>query len=350
MLNPKALKCLLSFSIPASVALSFYFDGLMSFFPMIYAFGFIPILEVILRTDPSNLNKLERETAEEDKLFDWLLYLTVPIQYIILIWFILLLGQEKPWSTEFFARILSFGLLCGVLGINVAHELGHRRNKSEQLLAKLLLFTSLYAHFFIEHNQGHHKHVATEEDPATARRNEWLYFFWIRSIIFSFISAWKIEIKNLKSKGLSFFSLKNEMLVFMMIQFSMVALVFIFSSWQVGVGFVMAAGFGALLLETVNYIEHYGLLRQKVSNNRYEDVRPMHSWNSNHLVGRVMLFELTRHSDHHANPHKKYQILENHNENPQLPGGYPGMMLLSLIPPLFFWIMNPRLKRGLPSD
>ena len=160
----------------------------------------------------------------------------------------------------------------------------------------------------------------------------------------------EIEIKNLKSKGLSFFSLKNEMLVFMMIQFSMVALVFIFSSWQVGVGFVMAAGFGALLLETVNYIEHYGLLRQKVSNNRYEDVRPMHSWNSNHLVGRVMLFELTRHSDHHANPHKKYQILENHNENPQLPGGYPGMMLLSLIPPLFFWIMNPRLKRGLPSD
>ncbi len=344
------LKYLLSFSIPASVAFSFTQEGWLSFFPLLYAFAFIPALEVVLRTDARNMDKLERETAAKDKTFDWLLYLTVPLQYIFLFWFVYILSQENLWSTEFFGRILSFGLLCGVLGINVAHELGHRSNKFEQNLSKLLLFTSLYSHFFIEHNQGHHKNVATDEDPATARYNEWLYIFWFRSMIFSYLSAWEIQIKNLKHRRLSFFCLKNEMLFFMLIQLGFILLIFIFLSWEIALGFVLAGIFGGILLETVNYIEHYGLKREKVSENRYEDVRPKHSWNSNHLVGRVMLFELTRHSDHHANPHKKYQILENHKENPQLPGGYPGMMLLSMFPPLFFWIMNPILKKELPSN
>lgn len=346
----RSLKYLLSFSIPGAVAFSFFQEGWLSFFPLFYAFGFIPLMEVILSTDAKNMSDLERETASKDRVYDWLLYLTVPLQYIFLVWFIVLLSQENPWSTEFFGRIFSFGLLCGVLGINVAHELGHRAKKLEQNLAKLLLFTSLYGHFFIEHNQGHHKNVATEKDPASARYNEWLYLFWFRTIIFSFISAWKIEIQNLKQKKKSFFSLQNEMLIFMLIQLGFVLLVLVFTGISCALGFVLAGGFGAILLETVNYIEHYGLRRSKTSELRYENVRPKHSWNSNHLVGRVMLFELTRHSDHHANPHKKYQVLENHDENPQLPGGYPGMMLLSLLPPLFFLVMNPLLRKDLPAN
>lgn len=346
----RTLKYLLSFSIPAVVVFSFFQEGWLSFFPLVYAFGIIPTLEIILRTDARNMSELEKETALNDKTFDWLLYLTVPLQYIFLIWFVILLGREVPWSTEFFGRIFSFGLICGVLGINVAHELGHRTKKYERNLAKLLLFTSLYAHFYIEHNQGHHKNVATDKDPATARYNEWLYLFWFRSMVLSFFSAWKIEMENLKHKKASFLSFKNEMLGLMLIQAAFVLVVFGFAGVEIALGFVLAGLFGGILLETVNYIEHYGLKRKKVSENRYEDVRPKHSWNSNHLVGRIMLFELTRHSDHHANPHKKYQVLENHDENPQLPGGYPGMMLLSMIPPLWFWIMNPRLKKELPSN
>lgn len=346
----RTLKYLVSFSIPAVVGFSFFQEGWLSFFPLIYAFGIIPSLEIILGTDASNMTDLEKETAAKDKTFDWLLYLTVPLQYIFLVWFIVIIGNETIWSTEFFGRLFSFGLLCGVLGINVAHELGHRTKKFEQNLSKLLLITSLYAHFFIEHNQGHHKNVATDKDPATARYNEWLFSFWFRSMFFSFLSAWKIQNENLKQKKTSFFSFKNEMLWLMVIQAGLVALIYFLAGGEVATGFVLAGLFGGILLETVNYIEHYGLRRNMVSDNRYEDVRPKHSWNSNHLVGRIMLFELTRHSDHHANPHKNYQILENHEENPQLPGGYPGMMLLSLFPPLWFLVMNPKLKKKLPPN
>ena len=100
-----------------------------------------------------------------------------------------------------------------------------------------------------------------------------------------------------------------------------------------------------LFLETINYVEHYGLLRKKELSGRYERVKPHHSWNSNHVFGRLMMFNLSRHSDHHYKAHKKYQVLNHHDAAPQLPTGYPGMMILSLIPPLWFHIMNPKLDQ-----
>jgi len=251
---------------------------------------------------------------------------------------------------DIIGKTFVMGQLCGVLGINVGHELGHRVARFEQTLAKMLLLTSLYMHFFIEHNKGHHKRVATPEDPSSARYGEMLYVFFLRSIFFSYLSAWHIAAGDVRKKGKKVFSLHNEMILFHLVQFSFVALVFICFGPLTTVLFLCAALYGILLLETVNYIEHYGLQRKAKAEGKYERAMPEHSWNSNHVIGRVMLFELSRHSDHHYLASKKYQSLQNHPTAPQLPTGYPGSMILSLVPPIWFYIMNRRIQQLRKDD
>ncbi len=340
----RALKYLLVYTLPLSVFLSFIREGWQTFMPVIYGFVIVPLLELLLGSDPSNLERAEQDMVKKDVVYDILVWLIVPVQCGFLAWYLFNIQTVEFLGLSWWGRTISMGMMCGVLGINVAHELGHRRNKLEQLLSKILLMTSLYPHFFIEHNYGHHKHVATHEDPASARLNEPLYLFWVRSIVFSYLSAWKIEHARLRRKRQSRLSWHNEMLIFTIIEILSLAII----AWLFGpavlLGFVMAAISGVLLLETVNYIEHYGLRRQKVSESRYEQTSPVHSWNSDHLIGRMFLFELSRHSDHHAYPHKKYQVLQSYEESPQMPTGYPGMMVLSTIPPLWFWIMNHRIR------
>jgi alkane 1-monooxygenase len=237
------------------------------------------------------------------------------------------------------------GILCGSFGINVAHELGHRVNRFEQTLAKSLLLTSLYMHFFTEHNKGHHKRVATPEDPSSARYGEMIYTFWFRTVIMSYVSAWHIAGEECSKKGRSKFGLQNEMVRFQLIQLAFLGGIYwLFGGWIL-LYFLVAAGMGILLLETVNYIEHYGLQRKATGDGKYERAMPEHSWNSDHMIGRLFLFELSRHSDHHYLASRKYQILRHHDEAPQMPTGYPGMMLLSLLPPVWFSVMNPRIKK-----
>jgi alkane 1-monooxygenase len=237
------------------------------------------------------------------------------------------------------------GLLCATFGINVAHELGHRVNKMEQTFAKMLLLTSLYMHFFIEHNKGHHKHVATPHDPSTAKYNQSLYAFWPQTLIGTYLSAWKIANEEVEKKGKRRWSLQNEMLLFQLIQLTFVLVVLYFFGIKIAILFVVAALIGGLLLESVNYIEHYGLSRTQTSEQQFERVQPHHSWNSNHIIGRLMLFELSRHSDHHYLASRKYQILRSFDNAPQMPTGYPGMILLSLFPPLWFKIMHQQIKK-----
>src|SRR4029078_9547004 len=215
----------------------------------------------------------------------------------------------------------------------------------EQFLAKSLLLTSLYMHFFIEHNKGHHKRVATPEDPSSARFGEMLYAFFYRSIVFSYLSAWKIAGRDTRKKGHRGFSIYNEMVIFQLIQFAFIAGIFLAFGWLTTICFLVAATQGILLLETVNYIEHYGLQRAQIAEGKYERAMPEHSWNSNHVIGRVMLFELSRHSDHHYLASRKYQVLRHHEHSPQMPTGYPGMMLLAMVPPAWFSVMNGRVKK-----
>jgi len=341
--NYKFLKYFLTLSIPFLAYLSFNGYGIITYAPIIEAFLFIPLLELFMKPDSDNLSVAEEEMSKNDKFYDIILYLFVPVIFF-LIWEFLISMKETLSTFDTVGRILSMGIICGGFGINIAHELGHRSNKIEQFLSKILLIPSLYMHFFIEHNRGHHKQVSTKEDPSSARYGENIFSFWLRAVVTGYISAWKLEKVKLLRKGKKFISLDNEMIIFQFVQFLFIYLIFYFFGLTIMGYFLVCSVIGFLLLETVNYIEHYGLERTKNKNGKYERVKPFHSWNSNHPIGRIMLFELSRHSDHHFNASRKYQILKNHDNSPEMPTGYPGMMILALFPPLWFYVMNKKIK------
>ncbi|MBL0132334.1 MAG: alkane 1-monooxygenase [Chitinophagaceae bacterium] len=323
----------------------FSFTGLGRLAPPPVCLAFYSVDGDFYSPNPSNMNAAEEEMAKKNKSYDILLYIVVIVQYFALYEFLDSMKNESLTWYDTAGRIGVMGLLCGVFGINVGHELGHRVNKTEQTLAKALLLTSLYMHFFTEHNKGHHKRVATPEDPSSARYGEPVYTFYFRTILFSYISAWHIANDEIRKKGKSVFSLQNEMVQFTLIQLAFLSGIFFAFSGLVTLYFLAAALIGILLLETVNYIEHYGLQRKPTSNGNYERTMPEHSWNSDHLIGRIVLFELSRHSDHHYLASRKYQILRHHDNSPQMPTGYPGMILLSLFPPAWFYVMNRRIKK-----
>jgi alkane 1-monooxygenase len=340
-----AIKYTSVFTLPLTVYIAFTQHGLFTYLPMFYVFGLVPSIELLFKPDTSNMDEVSETLAKKDSFYDILLYLVVPVQFYFIYMFCNTITEAGLLAYESIGRVLALGLMCGTFGINVAHELGHRKNKYEQLLAKILLLSSLYMHFFIEHNRGHHKNVSTPEDPATSHYGQWVYLFWLQSIVGSYLSAWSLENKRLKKMGKNWLNPRNEMLQFTIIQLGLCIIIFAVFGVTVLIAFLWAALMGILLLETVNYIEHYGLRRKKINTNRYERVLPAHSWNSDHIIGRLLLFELSRHSDHHYNASRKYQILKHHENSPQMPTGYPGMMLLSLIPPLWFLVMHRRIKR-----
>jgi alkane 1-monooxygenase len=324
---------------------AFAVTGWQIWLPLIYAWIIIPLTELLLKPDTRNMNAVEEELAKADKRYDVLLYLVVVLQYAALYKFLYAMSHDAMTWVDITGRIWVMGLLCGTFGINAGHELGHRVNVLEQTLAKMLLLTSQYMHFYIEHNKGHHKRVATPEDPSSARYGELVYAFYFRSIIFSYFSAWNIANNEVRKNGKPAFSLYNEMVQFTFIQIVFVALIFFGFGWLTTLYYLAAAAIGILLLETVNYIEHYGLQRKSLSEGKYERAMPVHSWNSDHVIGRLMLFELSRHSDHHYLASRKYQVLRHHDDSPQMPTGYPGMMILSLVPPLWFYVMNRRIEK-----
>lgn len=329
--------------IPAVLVFTALFKGAVwTYLPLTVLFLLFPLIELLLQPSEQNMAEHEEIVAEKDWLYDLVLYLIAPVQYGLLLFFLYQMRNEMP-AWERFGMILSMGIACGILGINAAHELGHRTTKFEQFLSKSLLLSSLYLHFFIEHNRGHHKNVSTDDDPASSKYGESVYVFWVRSIVYSYISAWKLEKTRLAILKKHFWSFHNKMLRFQIIQAVLLILILLIFGWLILSYFVTAAFIGVVLLETVNYIEHYGLRRRKV-NGKYERTMPIHSWNSNHPLGRLVLLELSRHSDHHYIANRKYQILRHHNNSPQMPTGYPGMMLLSLIPPLWFKVMHRKIS------
>lgn len=347
MLHPmKDLKYLGAYLVPAFCAGGLIIGGWASISTILFVFVLIPILEPLLGRSASNLPEPQRTILLNNKVFDWLLYLNIPIVYGIILLFISVLNQNNLSNLEFTGHIISVGLVLGACGINVGHELGHRQNKTEQTMAKILLLPSWYMHFFIEHNRGHHKNIATDLDPASAKKGEHVYAFWFRSVCNSYLSAWKLECKRLKRADIPFLSMENEMLVFTLIQilyFSLIGL--LVNSWWNLFAVVLAGMVGFLLLETINYIEHYGLRRKLLPSGRYERVQPKHSWNADYQIGRILLYELTRHSDHHFIATKKYQVLDHHDQAPELPLGYPTSMLMALVPPLWFKVMNKRIPK-----
>ena len=326
------LRYLFAYTLPLSALLALLWQGSWSFATVVYAFGVIPVLDMVIPQARSNEDgEHTGDRVLVRQFFDFLLYLNVPIFYGLLGLLFVFASSQSLATYELVGLVFSIGIIAGSLGINVAHELGHRTSRGEQVLAQALLLPCLYLHFFIEHNRGHHKHVATPHDPATSRFGESLYVFWVRSVFGSYLSAWRID--------------RAMMVRFTLLQGFYLVLV----SWFFGAqGLALALGVavvGILLLESVNYIEHYGLLRKRLPNGRYEPVTPRHSWNSEHEVGRIVLYELTRHADHHYKSTRPYQELRYLEESPELPMGYPGSILMALVPPLWFGVMNPRTQQ-----
>jgi len=340
----KALKYFSILILPLVVYISFTSKGWLTHLPAFVFFGLVPFLEFFIKPNKENFTKEEETIEKENKLYTYLLYATLPIQIVFLFIFFNAIQEPNLTNSEIFGRVFGMGIMCGVLGINVGHELGHRNNRFDELIGEILLLTSLNTHFLPYHNGGHHFNVATPKDAATARKNEWIFIFWIRSHFSSYFTAWKLENKRMKNENRSWFHHQNRMLIYTICNLLLLISIYFFFGQFVVLAFLGATISGIILLETVNYIEHYGLLRKQNEHGRYERVKRNHSWNSDHQVGQVLLFNLSRHSDHHYNGAKHYQLLKTDPESPQMPTGYPGMMLLALFPPFWFWVMNKRLK------
>ncbi|RYU10283.1 alkane 1-monooxygenase [Nocardioides iriomotensis] len=318
----------------------------------IVVFVVVPAIDLLAGLDRSNPPDDVIEALENDRYYRWITYLFLPIQYAALVWACWMFTQPTLSTVDKIGLAMTIGTIAGI-GINTAHELGHKKESHERWLAKIALAQSFYGHFYIEHNRGHHVRVATPEDPASSRVGETFYAFWPRTVVGSVRSAWNLEKRRITRRRKHAWTIGNDVLnAWLMSLVLWGALVAVF-----GLGILpfllIQAVIGFSLLEVVNYLEHYGMLRQRTGpdrTGRYERVDPSHSWNSNNIATNVLLYHLQRHSDHHANPTRRYQTLRDFEESPVLPTGYAGLIILALVPPLWFAVMDARVLRHFGGD
>jgi alkane 1-monooxygenase len=316
---------------------------------LVFWYGMIPLLDAMFGEDFNNPPEEAVEALEQDRYYRVLVYLTVPMHYASLIvcaWWIS--THDMTWL-EIAVLALSMGIING-LALNTGHELGHKKEAFDRWMAKLVLAVVGYGHFFIEHNKGHHRDVATPKDPATSRMGESIYKFSTREIPGAFQRAWELEEARLKRRGQSPWSLNNEILQPMILTVILYSTLLAFFGPMMLVFLPIQMAFGWWQLTSANYIEHYGLLREKMPDGRYEHQKPHHSWNSNHIMSNLILFHLQRHSDHHAHPTRSYQSLRDFKNLPALPTGYPGMFLMAMVPRWFRSVMDPLVVQWAQGD
>jgi alkane 1-monooxygenase len=309
--------------------------------PFVWFYIAIPVLDRALGEDETVPPEWDYDRLAADPFYSRLAYLIIPV---ILAGSAATMAMLTMGSLPIWAKVMV--LYAGGIGagqaIIIAHELGHRTGRFDRTMAKLALGIVGYGHFCIEHNRGHHVRVATPEDCSSARMNETVYAFAVRDIAGAFKGAWVHERRRLKARGQALFGPHNEILQSYAVTLLLGILAVAVFGWQVLPWLIAHHALAFFALSMVNYIEHYGLKRQKLPNGRYEPCQPKHSWNTNHTVSNILEINLQRHSDHHANPMRPYQCLRNFEELPRLPSGYPGCISLSLVPPLWFKVMNPK--------
>jgi alkane 1-monooxygenase len=316
--------------------------GIFWFYGPFLVFAIFPLADLLVGMDAENPPDSAIKWLEQDRYYRWCTYLYIPIQYAGLVLACWLWTSGKLSTVEDIGLALTVAMVSGI-AINTAHELGHKRASLERWLSKVALAQSGYGHFFIEHNRGHHVRVATPEDPASSRLGESFYAFLPRTVAGSLRSSWELERTRLARMDRSPWTPYNDILnAWAMTAVLFAALAVLFGPIVLPY-LVLQAALGFSLLEVVNYLEHYGLLRQRREDGRYERTRPEHSWNSNNVASNVLLYHLQRHSDHHANPIRRYQALRHVEEAPQLPTGYAGMIVLAAFPPLWRRVMDRRL-------
>jgi alkane 1-monooxygenase len=323
--------------------------GAMWFFGPVLVFGIFPLADLIVGADPANPPDSVIKWLEQDRYYRWCTYAFLPIQYAGLVFACWLWSSGQLSTVDSVGLALTMGMVSGI-AINTAHELGHKRASLERWLSKVALASSGYGHFFIEHNRGHHVRVATPEDPASSRMGESFWAFLPRTVAGSLRSSWQLETERLSRINDHPWTWRNNILnawAMTVVLFAVLALAF---GPVVLPYLLIQAVIGFSLLEVVNYLEHYGLLRERRDDGRYERCAPRHSWNSNSVASNVLLYHLQRHSDHHANPMRRYQALRHFDEAPQLPTGYAGMIVLAYVPPLWRRVMDRRLLAHYRGD
>jgi alkane 1-monooxygenase len=352
-MNPaKKLGFFTAFIIPTLVVIGYYLDGWWIYLAIVFSFILMPLIDQIVGVDSSNVSESEAKIKGEEFFYRFVTYVWTYIQLAFVLWgcYVVSKGTLRG-PFEWIGFVLSFSLVTGGIGITVAHELGHKKSKLERLYSKALLMTVCYMHFYIEHNRGHHVMVATPADPATARKDESIYAFWIRSVFTGYAHAWKLENESMRRNSLPIMHWKNSMIWFAVLPILFIVSITTLLSWgshgviwEIPIFFFSQSLLALTLLEFVNYVEHYGIMRKEVEPGKYERVNPIHSWNASQMLSNFFLFQIQRHSDHHANAIKRYQVLNHYDISPQLPFGYPTMIMIAAVPPLWFLLMNKRLE------
>ena len=314
--------------------------------------GIVPLSDWSVGLDPSNPPDDVIKSLEQDRYYRWLTYLFLPLQYAgfaVAFWYI---ATADISTLDRVGLAITVGFIGG-LGINTAHELGHKKESVERWLSKIALAQTFYGHFYIEHNRGHHVRVATPDDPASSSVGESFYRFWPRTVAGSFANAWHLESRRYRRRGQHPFRIGNDVLNALLMSIALWAVMIIWLGPAILPYLVIQAFVGFTLIEAVNYLEHYGLLRQIVGvpgKERYERVEPRHSWNSNNIATNVLLYHLQRHSYHHAHPTRRYQALRDEKDAPALQTGYAGMILLALVPPMWNRVMDARVAAHYDGD
>ncbi|MDX2265807.1 MAG: alkane 1-monooxygenase [Hyphomicrobiales bacterium] len=339
-----ALPFLVSLSFLPIAALGVAYGGLWSYGGIVYAFLIIPVVDYLMGVTKSNLDpKTEERALIFHRAITWM---WVPIQIGLIFTVIAFAGANPDPEKNYVVTMIAIGLLTGGIGITYAHELMHQTNKFERSLSEILMTSTLYGHFCIEHVHGHHIHVGTPKDPVSARYGESIYKFYPRAVFGSLASAWRIQRDRMARRNQSFWGLSNPFWRYLLAYVAYFATAYALAGWF-GVGlFALQAFVAFTLLEIINYVEHYGLRRRQLADGRYERVQPRHSWNASHQFTNYLLINLQRHSDHHKHPQRRYPVLQHYDEDeaPQLPYGYPTMLIMSLVPPVWFRVMNPRVE------
>ena len=310
--------------------------------PVLLSYVLLPAFDWLVGEDENNPPEAVVRQLDADRYYRVLTYLVVPLHFVSLIvaaWW----AATQPLSIVAFIGLAVVAGMTSGLGINTGHELGHKKSFLERTLAKIVLAVPAYGHFWIEHNRGHHRDVATPEDPASARMGESIYRFAMREIPGAYRRAWQLEKDRLNRRGMSVWHWNNQILQSQLVTVVLQGGLLLALGWKMLPFLLLHNVLAWWQLTSANYIEHYGLLRARTSNGRYEACAPQHSWNSNHLLSNLVLFHLERHSDHHANPQRRYQSLRHFDDLPTLPNGYFGCYLLAWVPPAWFRVMDPRL-------
>ncbi|GGG20424.1 alkane 1-monooxygenase [Rhodococcoides trifolii] len=324
----------------------------------ILVYVLLPILDRFFGPDGQNPPDEVMEQLENDKYYRYCTYAYIPFQFASLVFACYLWSAENlSWlgvdgglgPTSKIGLAITVGVMGGI-GINTAHELGHKKDSLERWLSKVTLAQTFYGHFYIEHNRGHHVRVATPEDPASSKFGETFWAFLPRSVWGSLTSSWTLEKARLDRASKRTWTIHNDVLNAWLMSVVLFGVLIALFGPVVIPFLVIQAVYGFSLLETVNYLEHYGLLRQRTPRGRYERAAPEHSWNSDHIVTNIFLYHLQRHSDHHANPTRRYQILRSMDGAPNLPSGYASMISLAYFPPLWRRVMDHRVLDHYDGD